>query len=945
MSGNMRIYKRAQVEGGSPMAAGGDYSKVEGDLGFLMEAFRELLDELGEPAVTEALPWRALCLGNDAGHAAVAVSDPWRDAETERLTQAFSIALQLLTQAEENAVAQQRRTLEADGRLSEEGGSWEQAFRHLKSLGLDAAAVAAALPQVQVEPVFTAHPTEAKRASVLAHQRALYRLLVERENQMWTPAERQAIRDGMKASLEHLWRIGQIHLEKPTVSTELANVLHYLRRVFPDVLPWVDRRLRSAWQAAGFDPALLADPSRRPRLTFGTWVGGDRDGHPLVTAAVTRQALHMLRTEAVDLLRERLTDMAARLSLSESHQVPPAALLKRVEVMASALCAAGAAAVTRNPREPWRQLVNLMLAALPRSDGSTQHEGAYGDAAELIADLDLLHTSLIDVGAGRIARNDVAPVRALAATFGFHLAALDIRQNSAFHDRAMNQLLVAAGLIDGDNLADWDEGRRLRLLDEELASPRPFVHPETDPGDEATAVLDCYRGLAVEIERHGRRGIGALIVSMTRNLSDLLVVYLLAREAGLLRFDSGAPICRLPVVPLFETIDDLENAPDILDQFLSHPVTRASLAWQQESDGLDRPVQQVMVGYSDSNKDGGIAASLWGLYRAQAAMARVGERHGVRIRFFHGRGGTISRGAGPTHRFVQALPHGAPDGDLRLTEQGETIAQKYANRVTAAHNLELLLASTLDATVTHRHTTVDDHPLAPTMDRLAAKSRGVYRELLMRDGFVQFFSQATPIDAIEMSSIGSRPARRSGRRTLADLRAIPWVFSWNQARFYLSGWYGLGSALAEVRADDPAVFERLAECKRARAWGPIEYLISNTATIVATADLSVMEAYAGLVEDSGVRDDFMTVVAREYVLTRDLLEQIYGRPLAEARPRASRQIQLRREALEPLHFRQITLLRRWRSHRAAGDEAAANQVVGPLLLTVNAIAAGLGATG
>jgi phosphoenolpyruvate carboxylase len=786
----MNIDNAARV-GERPMAPGDDYAKVEDDLGFLMTAFRELLHELGESAVADALPWRALSPGKDAGDAA-AKANPWHEAETERLTQAFSIALQLLTQAEENAVAQQRRTLEAQGRLGEEGGSWEQAFTHLKSLGLDAAAVAAALPQVHAEPVFTAHPTEAKRTSVLDHQRALYRLLVERENQMWTPAEQRAIRDCMKASLEHMWRIGQIQLEKPSVSTELANVLHYLRRVFPDVLTWVDRRLRSAWDAAGFDPVLLADPARRPRLTFGTWVGGDRDGHPLVTAAVTRRSLRMLRTEAVVLLRERLPDMAARLSLSESHQAPPATLLKRVEVMASALGAAGAAAMTRNPREPWRQHVNLMLAALPRSKGSPPHEGAYSDAAELIADLDLLHTSLIDVGAGRIARIDVAPVRALADTFGFQLAALDIRQNSAFHDRAMSQLLIAAGIVNGDSFADWDENRRLRLLNEELASPRPFVHPETDPGDEATAVLDCYRVLVDEIGRHGRRGIGSLIVSMTRNLSDLLAVYLLAREAGLLRFDTGDPVCRLPVVPLFETIDDLENAPDILDRFLSHPVARASLAWQQETDSLDRPVQQVMVGYSDSNKDGGIAASLWGLFRAQAAMTRVGDRHGVRIRFFHGRGGTISRGAGPTHRFVQALPYGSPGGDLRLTEQGETIAQKYANRVTAAHNLELLLASTLDATQTDRHTAVDDHPLAPTMDRLSTTSRGVYRDLLTRDGFVRFFSQATPIDAIEMSSIGSRPARRNGRRTLDDLRAIPWVFSWNQARFYLSGWYGLG---------------------------------------------------------------------------------------------------------------------------------------------------------
>jgi phosphoenolpyruvate carboxylase len=916
-------------------------AKVERDLGFLMTAFRDLLCELGEEEVAGALPWRGLC----DGEAEPQADGPWpRDHVADKLTQAYSIALQLLTQAEENAVAQHRRKLEAERRLAEEGGSWEQNFERLKALGLDAEAIADALPDIRVEPVFTAHPTEAKRASVLAHHRALYRLLVERENQMWTPAEREAIRDAMKASMEHLWRTGEIYLEKPSVQTELANVLHYLRQVFPEVLPWVERRLQSAWDACGFDAGLLADTARRPRISFGNWVGGDRDGHPLVTAGFTRHTLATLRNEAVHMLQERLTAMAGRLSLSDTQQTPPPALGHRIAELASGLDEVGAAAVGRNPHEPWRQHVNLMLAALPRPDEPSPREGAYRDAEELVADLDLLSDSLVEVGAGRIARSDVAPMRALARTFGFHMAALDVRQNSAFHDRAMAQLLSAAG-IDGADYADWGENRRLELLNRELASPRPFVHPDADPGEEASAVLDCYRVLADVIARQGRRGIGALIVSMTRSLSDLLAVYLMAREAGLLRFDGPGPICQLPVVPLFETIDDLDNAPDILDRFLDHRATRASLDWHAERDGLDRPVQQVMVGYSDSNKDGGIAASLWGLDRAQAAMTRVGEKHGVRIRFFHGRGGTVSRGAGPTHRFVQSQPRGAVAGDLRLTEQGETISQKYANRVTAAHNLELLLAGTLGVTLTHRKADGDGQPLIPAMDRLAAESRQAYQGLLRREGFLRFFSEATPIDAIEMSSIGSRPARRSGRRTLEDLRAIPWVFSWNQARFYLSGWYGLGSALSALNAEEPETFDRLAEAKRRHAWAPFDYLISNAATTIASAAPEIMQAYAGLVEDEALRAAFMDDIVREYTLTRELIEAIYGRPLAEQRPRFSRLVALRSAALAPLHARQIDLLARWRGLRGAGEDAAAERLKPSLLLTVNAIAAGLGATG
>ena len=923
------------------MATADNFTKVEGDLGFLITCFRDLLTELGDDAIAAALPWRRL---GEAGAAETeGPSSAWPDADAERLTQAYSIALHLLTQAEENAVAQLRRVRDGQARLADEGGSWEQVLEHLRQRGIKPADIAAALPDIRVEPVFTAHPTEAKRASVLAHHRSLYRLLVERENQMWTPAEQRELVREIKATLEHLWRTGEIYLEKPTVAAELGNVVHYLRQVLPDVLPWVERRMLAAWETSGLDPDDLQDPKRRPRVTFGTWVGGDRDGHPLVDAAVTRHALATLRSEALAMLRERLADMAALLSLSAYRQLPPQPLLDRITAFAATLEDAGAAAIERNPREPWRQFVNLMIAALPNGDGSAP-PGRYGRADELVTDLDLLRSSLIEIGAVRIAQNDVGPVRALADTFGFHLAVLDVRQNSGFHDQAMQELLQAAGVAD-TRFAEWDEAQRLELLNRELASPRPFLHPDADPGGNATAVVDAYRVLAVEIARNGRSGLGALILSMTRSLSDLLAVYVLAREAGLLRFENGQPICLMPVVPLFETIDDLERAPDILDRFLSHPVTRSSLAWRQAADRQDLPIQQVMIGYSDSNKDGGITASLWGLYRAQDAMTQVGARHGVRIRFFHGRGGTISRGAGPTHRFIRALPQGSVGGDLRLTEQGETIAQKYANRVTAAINLELLVAGTVGASLADRHAGTDTHALGPAMERLAADSRRAYQSLLNREGFLSFFSQATPIDAIEMSRIGSRPARRTGRRSIADLRAIPWVFSWNQARFYLSGWYGLGTALANLQRDEPATFDRLVASKRDRSWRFLEYLISNAATAVATADPAIMQAYADLVEDPALRDTLMADITAEYDLTRRMLEQIYGDSLAIARPRIHYLLHLRHEALVPLHARQIALLQRWRKHRALGENEAGDEMIPALLLTMNAIAAGLGATG
>ncbi len=927
------------------MAVMPDFDKAERDLQRLMAAFREVLVELGDGAVADLLPWQQNGHAEDAAAAATsAVANGWPDGLAERMTQAYSIAFQLLHQAEENAVAQIRRRVEAEGRLVSQSGSFEAYLKRLKDLGWTGEALADALAGVSVEPVLTAHPTEAKRASVLHHHRALYRLQVESENQMWTPGERAELDDDIRACLERLWSTGEIFLQKPTITMELENVVHYLSGVFPDVLPWVDRRFRTAWRATGFDPALLEDPARRPRLTFGDWVGGDRDGHPGVTADCTQTTLDRLRCEALDMLARRLTALAAGLSMSPGRQGMDQGVLDRIRSLSEALWPAADAELKRNAEEPWRQFVNLMILALPREGTGAPATGTYVRASELLDDLEILRQGLIAVGARRLAASDVAPLQTLVRTFGFHLAKLDIRQNSAFHDRALTQLLVAAG-IDAADFPEWDEKRRLSLLSRELASPRPFTRPGIAAGAEAAAVLECYGVLTRHIARHGADSLGSMIVSMTRGVSDLLVVYLLARETGLLVHENGAAACLLPVVPLFETIDDLERSPAVLEAFLDHPVTRASLALHQRRQGADRPIQQVMVGYSDSNKDGGILASQWGVYRAQAHLTKVGQEHGVGIRFFHGRGGTISRGAGPTHRFIDAIPHGSVDGNFRLTEQGETISQKYANRITAAHNLEVLLAGTIGATLSCSRTDPRSHPLESVMDGLARDSRRAYQALLTADGMMAFYSEATPIDVIEASNIGSRPVRRTGRRTLADLRAIPWVFSWSQARFYLSGWYGVGTALEVLKAQTPEAFAVLATGKRNERWPPLHYMISNVATALMTADIGVMHAYAALVNDAAVRERFLKNILAEYHRTQAMLEEVYDGPLAETRPRVHRALVFRHRALLPLHARQIDLIQRWRALRGDGRDAEAYALLPQLQLSVNAIAAGLGATG
>jgi phosphoenolpyruvate carboxylase len=421
---------------------------------------------------------------------------------------------------------------------------------------------------------------------------------------------------------------------------------------------------------------------------------------------VTAETLERLRVNALVVLHRHLASLAVKLSLSEWMQPFPSSLVAAREKLKLALGERADAILSTNVSEPWRQYVELLLERLPVEISLNQVSqlrpgvGNYERAEELTADLCTLRDALVEVGAQRLANSDVRPVLRAAQIFGFHLAQLDIRQNSVFHAKALAQLMDAAGL-DGSQWEEWTENERLRFLEKELRSPRPFLHTSASAGAEADTVLGCFRVLATHIGRYGADGLGALIVSMTRRLSDLLIVYVLAREAGLTRSLPEGLVCVLPVVPLFETLDDLEAAPSILGAFLDEPMTRRSLNFLSWNWGREKLAitQQVMVGYSDSNKDSGIFASQWGLQKAQARLAQLGRDTGVRIRFFHGRGGTVSRGAGPTHRFLEALPNNSLCGDIRLTEQGETIAQKFGHFVTATYNLELLLAGVTATTI------------------------------------------------------------------------------------------------------------------------------------------------------------------------------------------------------------------------------------------------------
>jgi phosphoenolpyruvate carboxylase len=898
------------------------FEKIHEDLSFLMHCFREVLEELGETELAQALPWISQ----------VKVSPE----ANPRLSQAYSIAFQLLNMVEENVAAQVRRARESDLGLASEPGLWADQLDRLKRAGVPESEIATQLSSIRVEPVLTAHPTEAKRLAVLDQHRALYYLLVQRENQMYTPHEQIAIRDEIKVTLERLWRTGEVHRTKPIVAEERRNVVHYLRDVFPIVLRDVDLRLRQSWSEAGFEPDTLSSPDHFPRIRFGTWVGGDRDGHPLVTAQVTRETFFELREAALETLINAMDRVVEQLTLSGNDQIAPPSLLEGIERLTTETSVGIERLLFRE--EPWRQFAFLIQKKLQQT---LQNQG-YKSAAELRNDLILLSSALDAVGAIRIGRTEVWPVIRIVDVFGFHGAVLDIRQNSQFHDQAVTQLLKAAGIVVSKPYPEQTQEERLPLLLAELNSRRPFLAPDVSVGPEADAVLSCYRVLKEYRDRFGLRGIGSLIVSMTRGVADLFVIYLFAREVGLWRETAEGPASEIHVVPLFETIEDLEAAPAIVADYLQHPFVRRSVHLQAEIRASEYPVQQIMLGYSDSNKDSGLLTSQWALHCAQREITKVADSCGIQVRYFHGRGGTISRGAGPTHRFLEALPYQTIRGDIRLTEQGETIAQKYANRITAAYNLEILLAGVAGITLRQKHQAEPADRINEIASELSNASRVAYRNLLSHAKFLDFFRTATPIDALELSSIGSRPSRRTGQHTLTDLRAIPWVFSWTQSRYYLPGWFGIGTAL-QAMTQDTAKLELVLELGRTSSF--LRFVLTNAETNICSAELSLMEMYASLCpDDAGVTNVF-AIIKEEFVLAHQLLSQALGGGSTDRRPRFSRTLQIRADGLLALHVQQVGLLRTWRQAMAAGATADADRLFADVMVSINAIASGLRTTG
>jgi len=899
---------------------------IEHNLSFLTDCLADALESIGEKELLQFLPWRG---------------DVPESAPPEGIEQLYSIGFQLLNMVEERVSIAIRREREKQLGVESIRGLWSNSLSTLKDAGVSEDQILETIKNIHVEAVLTAHPTEAKRATVRERHRAIYEEMLESEYPAYSDREKGRIKKRITVALETLWKSGEIHLTRPDLNQELRNALYYLREVYPAMLTRIDTNFREAWEDAGFDVAKLGETGFNPKLTFGTWIGGDRDGHPLVTPEVSANNLNELRYHAFVMLRKELQELAFHTPLSRQFVEIPEELQHRIDDIRSEISdsAWATSIIDKNREESWRQLIYLMRGKLYENQ---TNKGGYENPEQLDADLALIGRTLSTVGCELLSESHIRPLRHKLKMFGFHLARLDVRQNSEYHDKAVSQLLTAAGIENGERFADWSEEERCAFLSKELKSPRPFLHNYSSAGAEADGVLECYRVLAIHIDKYGQEGVGSLIVSMTRSVSDLLVVYLLQREAGLLtRTDEGL-VSKLEVVPLYETMGDLDASPELLDGFLQHEMTTRSLKYRFPEGSA---VQQVMLGYSDSNKDCGILAAQWALFRAQRNLTEIGKKHNLKLNYFHGRGGTISRGAGPTHWFMAALPHGSMSGHFRMTEQGETIAQKYATPANAVYNGELLLASVTETAAKHKFTPPTEDPCLEFLDRLASASQQKYQSLLNEEGFIPFYREATIIDALENSRIGSRPAKRKGVKgfSLDDLRAIPWVFSWTQARYYLPGWFGVGTALNELKTEDPEGFKAL--CENIKGSVFVKYVFSNIETNLRSANRDLMGLYADLVTDEALKNKFMGIIDAEFALTNEILAEVFGNSIEARRPRMAKTLDIREQPLKLLHKQQVKLLKEWRALKAADRGEQAEELFPKILLSINAISSGLRTTG
>ncbi|MCA0269080.1 MAG: phosphoenolpyruvate carboxylase [Bacteroidetes bacterium] len=877
----------------------------------------------------------------DAGRRLQAEAESLDDDAAHGVVKAFATYFQIVNLAEESERVRILRARAVELGVPPE--SLAEAWRQLAEAGVSAEAAQALIDRMLVLPVFTAHPTEAKRRTLLTRLRRMARRLDAYDRSVFTPSEETHAVQAMREDLAALWQSDETRDRQPTVLDEVRNGLYFFDATLFDLVPIVYADFERAL-AAAYPGATFRLP---PLLRFGSWIGGDRDGNPFVTLDVTEETLREHKLMALRLYRRAIDRMRGHLSVSERYGISDD-LAERTAANAALFPDVWDDATVRYSRQPYRQAMALVYARLGATVEAAERPfradhrpdpRAYADADAFVDDLRAMQDSLRQHGAERLASGRLADLVRQAEVFGFHLATLDLRQHADRHRDALDEVLgrydeaEAGGEESGRTFpryATLDEAGRLAVLTRELASGRPLTPNRLDFSDATNETVGLFRLVRQAHERVGRAALDTYIVSMTQGASDLLAVLLMAQDAGV---GDG-----LDLVPLFETVADLHAAPAILDALFAHPAYAAHLKTRGQR-------QQIMIGYSDSNKDGGYLTAGWELHLAQRSLAAACARHGVELTLFHGRGGSTGRGGGGSAgQAVLAQPPESVQGRMKLTEQGETITDRYDHPELAYRHLEQLLHAVL---VTTAATTPPPEarggPWEDALYDLSGRAEAAYRALVHETPeLLDYFQQTTPIAEIGRLNIGSRPAkRRSGSLRLEDLRAIPWVFSWMQSRVVLPGWYGLGTALAGWAAADEARWTMLGAMYR--RWPFFRTALDNAQRSLRKADLGIATVYATLA-DEPVRDAVFPHLRDEMARTEAAILRITEQAdVLDNEPWLQYAIRVRNPYIDPMNHIQVTLLRRLRDAEDGSDEAEALHPI--LLASVNGIAAGLRNTG
>lgn len=879
---------------------------------------------------------------------------------------AFAIYFQLVNIAEQHHRIRRRRHYLLHTPEQPQRGSLDQTLRELTGRGIHASDLQRVVDRLDIIPVMTAHPTEAARRTLLEKQQRITALLTRFDSTRLAAAERTELQEQLAGEIESIWQTDEVRHAQPTVLDEVNNTLFYFDATLFDAVPALltvfDRNL-----AAHF-PGVKRAAGHMP-LRFGSWVGGDRDGNPNVTPEVTWQALLLQQKFVLRKYLQAVAGLSRQFSASSRYAPADAALLGSIAADAAALPDVAARVTRRNPLEPYRQKLSFVYTRLDhalkrnqalekalhktatlrdapalqsiRPEALLTEGHAYREGRELYADLGLIETALLASGAQHAA-GKVTTLMQQVATFDLHLATLDLRQHSNRHQTALTEITQHLGLpVDYGTM---EEAERLEWLTTELAARRPLVGLEDHFSAATLETLNVFRVMRRALDEIGPRALRTYIISMTRQASDLLAVLVLAKQAGLAACPDPARaelcIARIAVAPLFETIDDLRRAPAVMEVLFTHRHYRALLALQDN-------VQEVMIGYSDSSKDGGILTSGWELYKAQMRLCEVAERHGIELRLFHGRGGTIGRGGGPSHEAILAQPSGTLQGRIKVTEQGEVISSKYNLPELALRSLELKMSAVVAASLpakAAKKTRLQRWENA--METLSDTAFRAYRALAHDNpDFFTYFMQATPVEELQHMHIGSRPAKRaSGGGSIDDLRAIPWVFGWTQSRHLLPGWLAVGSALESFVAANPQ--QHLALLREMYAeWPFFRSTLANIEMTLAKVDFQIVRQYAARTPDATLGKRMCKLLEEEFLRTCTLVLQITGeKELLDNAPVLQRSIALRNPYVDPMSYLQVELLarRRQAGKRAGTDE---DRLLHAILLTINGISAGMRNTG